>query len=503
MQHRIPLVLAFAYLALSNVIWTARDTRPPFWDMAAHGSGALRIYDAVAQSGLGAIGVISSEHLTGPYPPFYHAIIAATWSIFGKSVRVARLANLIPIAILMLATYGIGLSLLEPWPAAIAAVLVSFYPVMLWLSRETMIDYWLTALVALSMWVLLKTREFSERTWSIAFGVAAGLGMLTKWTFVFFLILPAVWLARRNWRNAAVAAVIAAAIGAYWYIPSLGILGNFLNVNAAGGMFEGDPERLSLSAVVFYVRALEGYQIFFPLFCIFIAGAIILTKRKNNEWIPILLWVAGGWLGLMLFRNKDPRYSAPFLPAIALVSALAFEGRRILTAALLLFLAFQHYLVSFGIRALPETVVLMTGAQHQLSYNWNLYTQSYFGLWGRPEKEDWKIESVLKQVCISSDVRPVRLGLVPDIPRFDSLAFQFYIDLLKVPVQLSRVGVFDERAIAGNDFVLMAENDLEDPASFAPDPRVNQYILTHPEKFQMTETFPLPAGKLIRLYKVQ
>src|SRR5215471_18250699 len=228
MQHRILLVLAFVYLTVSNVIWTARDTRPPFWDMAAHGSGALRIYDAVARSGPAAIALISSEHLTGPYPPLYHTIIAATWSIFGKTVRVARLANLVPLAILMLATYGIGLYLLEPWTAAIAAVLVSFYPVMLWLSRETMIDYWLAALVALSMWVLLETRDFSDRTWSIVFGVTAGLGMLTKWTFFFFLILPALWFARRNWRNAVIAAVIAAAIGAYWYIPSIGILGELL-----------------------------------------------------------------------------------------------------------------------------------------------------------------------------------------------------------------------------------------------------------------------------------
>jgi 4-amino-4-deoxy-L-arabinose transferase-like glycosyltransferase len=501
MQHRILLALAFLYLVVSNIIWTARDTRPPFWDMAAHESGALHVYDAFAASGPFAIVAIPLQHLTGYYPPFYHSVIAAIWSLFGKTVRVARLANVVAIAILMLSTYGIGCFLLEPWGAAIGAVLVSFYPIMLWLSRETMIDYWLTAMVAVATWMLFKTHEFSSRGWSIAFGVVAGLGMLTKWTFPFFVILPAVWFARRNWRNAAIAAAIAATFTAYWYIPSTPALREFSNINAAGGVSEGDPERLSIGAVLFYIRALEGYQLFFPLFVAFIAGAVILKKRLTGDWIAILLWIVGGWLGLMLFRNKDPRYDAPLLPAVALITALAFERRRVLTAALLLFLGFQHYLVSFGIRTLPQAVVLMKGVEGPLSWDWNLYTQSYFGLWGRPAREDWKIEHVLQEVCAPN--RRVQLGLVPDIPRFDSFAFQFYIDLLRLPVHLRRNVIFDEPGIVENDYVLIAETDLPHSAASAWDHRINSYILSHPEKFQMVERFPLPSGDVIQLYRVQ
>src|SRR5262249_31765218 len=147
-------------------------------------------------------------------------------------------ANVLAVAILMLATYGIGCFVVERWTAAIAAVLVSFYPLMLWLSRETMIDYWLAAIVAVAVWVLFKTEEFTNRPWSIAFGVIAGFGMLTKWTFLFFLILPAIWFARRNWRNAALAGSIMAALTAYWYLPSLPVLRQFLSVISAGGRVE-------------------------------------------------------------------------------------------------------------------------------------------------------------------------------------------------------------------------------------------------------------------------
>ena len=43
---------------------------------------------------------------------------------------------------------------------------------------------------------------------AVLFGIVCGLGMLTKWTFVFFLILPAVWSARKNIKNAAIAATV-------------------------------------------------------------------------------------------------------------------------------------------------------------------------------------------------------------------------------------------------------------------------------------------------------
>src|SRR5215467_7996612 len=98
MQHRILLAAALLYLVASNVIWIHRDTRPPFWDMAAHASGALHVYDAFAKAGPFAVAAISSQHLTGYYPPLYHTVVAAFWSVFGKTLNVARLANILAIA---------------------------------------------------------------------------------------------------------------------------------------------------------------------------------------------------------------------------------------------------------------------------------------------------------------------------------------------------------------------------------------------------------------------
>jgi hypothetical protein len=221
--------------------------------------------------------------------------------------------------------------------------------------------------------------------------------------------------------------------------------------------------------------------------------------------VPVVLWIVGGWMFLMLFQNKDPRYSAPLLPAVALISALVFQRKPVLLSILVPFLLMQHYLVSFGIGGLPPRVVMVRGVEGPLSWNWNLYTQTYFDLWGAPAQEDWRIEHVL-QIVSQPDGQTVRLGMVPDIPRFDALAFQFYITLKRMPVVLTRLAHFDEEAIKKNDYLLVSEKDhgFEPGSAFTADLGViNRYIAGSPETFQVLDSFSLPNGDMIRLYKVE
>src|SRR5262249_12369259 len=158
-----------------------------------------------------------------------------------------------------------------------------------------------------------------------------------------------------------IAASIAAALAAYWYAFAAKNLGNLLSTNIAQSINEGDPTRFSLGAVDFYIRALEGSQLFLPLFIAFLAGLVLLVFDFNRTWIPIALWITGGWVGLMLFQNKDPRYTAPLLPAVALIAARPFQKKEFLVALLMPLLLVQHYLVSFGIPHLPPAVVLAKG----------------------------------------------------------------------------------------------------------------------------------------------
>src|SRR5439155_17362489 len=142
------------------------------------------------------------------------------------------------------------------------------------------------------------------------------------------------------------------------------------------------------------------------------------------------------------------------------------------------------------------------GVDGPLSWDWNVYRQNYFELWGPPAREDWQVERVLAKLT-AADGKTVRLGMIPDIPRFDWGAFQFYIALSKLPVMFNRLVFFDEGVISSNDYILMSEKDQGWASNVSPDlKRINQYILDHPDHFRVVDSFALPNGDMIRLYRV-
>jgi hypothetical protein len=238
------------------------------------------------------------------------------------------------------------------------------------------------------------------------------------------------------------------------------------------------------------------------LFALFVAGIFLVAKDFDPAWAPVILWIAGGWLALMFFQNKDPRSSAPLLPAVALISAQVFQKKQALIALLIPFLLFQHYLVSFGIKQLPETVVLAKGVQGPLSWDWNLYTQVYFDLWGPPAREDWRIRRVLENLSPQGN-ETVRVGMIPDIPRFDIQAFEFSAALMRLPIVITRLSVLNQSAIENNDYILLSERSQGFAEYYAGNlTAINEYIFSHPESFRVADSFPLPNGEVIRLYKV-
>jgi hypothetical protein len=160
-------------------------------------------------------------------------------------------------------------------------------------------------------------------------------------------------------------------------------------------------------------------------------------------------------------------------------------------------------MVSFGIRRLPERVVLLKGIEGPLSWDWNLYTQTYFQLLGPPAREDWKIENVLSQIA-SAQGPPVRLGIIPSIPRFDPEAFEYYAALNEYDIMVTRLWHFDEKALTGQDWILMSEKDQGYAAFYSGElNRIHRYILDRPQIFRMAERFTIPGGHTIRLYRLK
>jgi hypothetical protein len=500
-----------------NAIWLANDTRPPVWDMALHQTYALNyVPEFHVQPEL------RLWQLSGNYPPFVHLLIAAAFRIFHPSPHIATLANLPASLVLFWALFELALYFTSAAVARWACVLMLLTPYLIWMSRETILDYWLSAWVAAAWIILIRTDGFQSRASSRLFGLVCALGLLTKWLFPGFMAIPFVVVAIRHriWKdekrlvNAAQALVLAASTAGLWYAPNLVQLIRYFGQNAQIGQLEGEPPVFSFQSFIYYLRLLEGYQMYALLFFLMAGGLVFVISRSRLRdralWIAV---VAGGWLAMTLLRTKDPRFTMPLLAPLLIIPAAWFaswdtgSSRRLGRSVQILVLAaltVQAYAANFGISWLPQQVVLMTGYQGSMRWDWQLFSQNYFGILGPPRREDWKQNEILSRVAEESRQRgaTMSLALVPDLARFDYLNFQLAAKLAKLPARIGHIGsaAAGPGAFDGYDFVVMSEMEQGMPWTTGDAELLNQLILERPDIFKPISLYRLPSGDAVRLY---
>lgn len=161
---------------------------------------------------------------------------------FGATMDSAQLPNILLLAAVIALTYALGATLADRRAGWLAAALVGLLPMMTAMARLFYTEMLLTALVALNLLALYKSRGFQVRRWAVIWGVSLGAGLLAKWTMPLYLALPVavtLWQARREdtsapvsreralWLDAALAALIGIAIAAAWAWPNRDMLAAF------------------------------------------------------------------------------------------------------------------------------------------------------------------------------------------------------------------------------------------------------------------------------------
>jgi hypothetical protein len=507
------LVLLSLSLWIVHVLWLARDSRPPVWDMALHQSYALNYWP-------GGYSPASPWHWSGNYPPFVHLVIALCYLIFHPGPHVAVLANFPATLLLLWGVYELASEFAGREAARWACFLTALTPYLIWMSRETILDYWLSAWVVASLVALRRTRGFRERLPSLVLGLALALGLLTKWLFIGFLVFPIIYVCIRErvWRyparmiNVADALAVAAGLAGIWYLPNIPKLVSYFAENASIGAREGEPPVLSFQSLIYYFRLLEGYQLFAPLFLLLLVSSILVWRKGLlHDAKFLMIAIVGGWLSMTLLRTKDPRFTMPLLGLLAILPAAWIQswGRTWISragrGALVALLLFQGYLINFGVSWLPAQIILVRGYQGSLRWDWNLYLQHYFHILGAPIKEDWKQAEIILTLERDSARSGSRrtLALVPDLPRFNAANFHLYSRLLGTPLRVDHpqtangIGSFD-----GFDYVLITEGDQGMPWTTLASRALNQIVVDAPQVFRLVEIFLLPSGDSVRLYSV-
>jgi 4-amino-4-deoxy-L-arabinose transferase-like glycosyltransferase len=350
--------------------WLTQDRSIPIFDAGLHLSLAIEVHRQLSSGHL-----VKALTLTIPYPPFAYLIGSLGIALGGVGIAPLILAeNLVFVPLLALGCYHVGRLAFGPAAGLLAVVFALGSPLITAQFHVFMIDAPETAMVAVSVWLVIATEGFSRLRVCALAGLAVGLGMLTKEPFAIFLVgivgVTAIRGGRESWRGLVVFAAVALAIALPWYIhehSQIQALGHEAT-DSAGAFSERGlnqpqgiaPPRLSLANLEWYLWSFLNAQLFLPLFVFAAVGwawTVAGVARRRPVSPLTLELVVGAFLSWALLTETfvhDTRYSMPLLVYLAVFGAgwivrLPRRGRIAATAALVLVALANTLGASFGV----------------------------------------------------------------------------------------------------------------------------------------------------------
>jgi hypothetical protein len=522
------LFALWLFHAAGNFWWLKTDTRPPYSDMAGHAITTLRLASWPWRQ-LVMDGRIVHELLNvNPYPPlFYVTTLPFVWFVW-PTVDAMLAVNALYYALLIVSTYGIGRMAVSGRAGVLAAFLVSMYPLLYGLSREYLADVALTAVTVFAVFCLFWSEAFQRRWPSIILGVAIGLGVLTKWTFIVFLVGPLAiavygalrYATRARIMNLVLAGLISLLIGLPWYWNNRESLQAFLEFNRLlAAPQEGEAPIWTLVSWTYYVRELVNQQLLLPFALLFVAGTTLALRRcRVNPYLWMLLsWIVVGYVASTLFINKDTRYTLPYLPALALLTAIGLVQirqsavRRIGLALIMLYALVQYVgltvSLSDRIVGMPTRIGWTLGPLAVTLYAEAVHIAS-------PARvEDWQVDAILNKTMADARARgltlPVHLLMVPAMDSFDAqtLTYAKWRDRLPIDVSLVTgiVDVDSGRVMQESDYVVTKRGDLGWDFVLQDADQLTAQLLdpnsSLAANFELLAEFPLPDHSQALLFR--
>jgi len=530
--HNILLASIFIILSTSTIVWTLRDRTPPPWDPADHLRYAYDYYRLLAHADFSGFAreLFTIRHY---YAPFVHLVSAGIFLILGASKLSGIAVNLISLAALLWAVAWMSRHLFARTTATVersdvqAPVSVSVLPALIaacyhfsaWLVHDAFLDYPLTAAVAVTFALLIRADDFRVRRHAIAFGVAAGIGLLVKQTFAFFFVLPGLYVAirvlatrdRRAIWNLTLAALVLILVASIWYGPHLQDVIAIYRENRQAAINENEAPLFSFDSNFFYVHALISMQMQLPLAVIFIIGLIYSLARCRRQSLILYLWILSGITCFALVANKDVRYTVPVLPAAALVSVcwlrafgpqvnklktVLFESSGILKAALVLGIAAWAF-ISFFNAQWPKAG--WGTAIDTPRYRWMVFARNYYGFDHRPLDDDWSVPEIVSFVSGPHTTSPPVLGVVVNLPYLSPSSVSLYARLLSngraAPTTIDVRWVVEPSMIdriETCDYVLVRTGLDKADWVAGVERNVEQLIRANPDRFIRAASFPIP-----------
>src|SRR5712691_11651538 len=165
MRDWLLLAGLFAALVLVVGIWVTVDRRPPEWDYANHLERAVRCHQILSEEGWG--GADKILEMSSFYPPVVPCAAALGYFLFPISPLTSQWVMLGFLGLALVSLFLLGRRLFDGSTALLAALLFGAAPFVVYSGTNFQLDLPLAAMVILALLVLVRTDDFSRRSWSI------------------------------------------------------------------------------------------------------------------------------------------------------------------------------------------------------------------------------------------------------------------------------------------------------------------------------------------------
>lgn len=427
------IVLGWAGL---NALWWYWNTTPPAWDQTDYLLTSIKFFDAFREGGLSNLLQVFSRTTSGfGRPPLLSLLPLPAYLIAGPGTKVAHLALLAFIPLLLHPLYGIGRRLGGKTAGLATCLVVATMPLMVGLSRQYFVEFSLAAVVTATIYLLFRLWEGEEPWLYGCLAAAVAVGLMLKVTYVVFagppLLVSAVLTTRqgrlRKLLAMGLATLLGLALAAFWYVPNLHRV--LWDIRESGYGIEATPYGYGGPALLLGRLAYGGLSIYYTVLLVALAmmhrrSFAPLWKRNIDHRILIIAsWVVVPLLVFLSAKGRDPRFFLPALPALALTLGTLIGQRREAgrtSFSFLVFPALAALLISFVPLSLyPRTI--RPAATRTYQALGSSFQNPPLG------REDWKTEEIVKLISSLDGERPqsVRTAVLANHPRFHVNLFNY------------------------------------------------------------------------------
>jgi Dolichyl-phosphate-mannose-protein mannosyltransferase len=321
-------------------------------------------HEALREDGpLGLFREFQGEGWVGPLLPSITAFLELPGG--SRQIVPSIAVQLLFLAVLVLASYGIGSRLLDRRAGLLTAVVVATTPAILDFVRTYHLVIPSAAMYSLATYALLASDRLRRRSWAVGWGVALGLTLLSRSMIVAFLpalVLAAVWVLVvdradvRRIGNLVLGLAALTGTTLLWYATSWRPIFDYLTSFGYGAESPGHAGRTPFS-IGFWTDELVGtvdLSLYLPLAAVILAvlalgaiGGLLRLVRSPSTAAALRAWsaraarsdaivpgfvVAEGYLALTSSSNDGTGFVVPLLPsliALVVVVALRLPWRRV------------------------------------------------------------------------------------------------------------------------------------------------------------------------------